>query len=166
MNRHEIVNRFIYDPEYKNMCKQIANEDADDLYQEIVLILLEMPYEKVEAINDTCMKCFFYVVASRQYNSVTSPFHKKYRKEAQFIQKHGADILQLMQSTAPDDDLMQKIDRAIKDVQWYDSGILSLYAEHGTLQRVSDMVGIPLKSIHHTVSNTRKLIRKKIKKYD
>lgn len=166
MNRHEIVDAFISDPEYKNMCKQISGDNADDLYQELVLILLEMPYEKVEAINASCIKCFFYTVASRQYRSVNSPFHKKYRKDAQFIQKHGADIMQLMESTAPDEELIKKVDRASKDVPWYDIGILSLYAEHGTLQKVSDMVGIPLKSIHHTVTNTRTLIKKKIKKYE
>lgn len=166
MNRHDIVESFISDPEYKSMCSQIAGADADDLYQELVLILLEMPHDRVEKINESCIKCFFYTVASRQYRSATSPFHTKYRKHGEFISKHASDINKFMETTLPDDDLIRKVGRAVKDVYWYDIRILSLYAEHGTFQKVSDLVGIPLKSIHHTVTNTRKLIKKKINKYD
>lgn len=166
MNRHDIVNSLISDPEYKSMCVQIAGDDAEDLYQEIALIILEMPFERVERIDGTCLKCFIYVVARNQYCSKTSPFHKKFRKDAVFIKNHGNDILQLMESSLPDEDLLTKIDRAFNGLYWYDSAILSLYISKGTLKEVSDSTGIPLKSIHHTVMNTRKLLKKKIKRYD
>lgn len=165
MNRADIISEFVSDPTYKDMCNQIARADADDLYQELVLILLEMPADKLEKVNGSCMKCFFYTTAYNQYCSATSPFHKKYRKDATFIHQHRDAILQLMQSTEPDEDLIDKMNMAVKAVDWYDSEIMQLYAQHGTLQKVSDLVGIPLKSIHHTVTNTRNLIKKKINKY-
>ena len=168
MSRDEIISQIVKDNDYRKMCEQICfmEDAADDLYQEIVLIILEMTEERIQAIGDTCLKCFFYVVARNQYCSKNSAFHRKYRKEAIVLREHARDIAQAMQSSCIEQDFLDKVERAMKTVQWYDEGILSLYIEHGTLQKVSNLVGIPLKSIHHTVSSTRKILKKKIKRYE
>lgn len=166
MNRDSIIDAFVKDPEYRKICVQIGGAYADDLYQELVLVILELPDSKLQQISDTCIKCFYYRLAKHQFCSNNSAFHKKYRKDDTVIREHREDIAQASQSSAPDPELLRKVHQAVKDVYWYDSGILSLYAEKGTLQEVSNCTGIPLKSVHDTVANTRKIIKKKIKKYE
>lgn len=55
--------------------------DADDLEQEIYMILLEYNRDKIiEMYNNKQLKFFIVGVVQRQYNSKTSPFFKKYKK--------------------------------------------------------------------------------------
>lgn len=55
--------------------------DADDLEQEIYMILLEYNKDKIiEMYEKKQLKFFIVGVIQRQYNSKTSPFYKKYKK--------------------------------------------------------------------------------------
>lgn len=55
--------------------------DADDLEQEIYMILLEYNRDKIiEMYQNKQLKFFIVGVVQRQYNSKTSPFYKKYKK--------------------------------------------------------------------------------------
>lgn len=166
MNRDSIISAFVADPDYRKICKQIAGSYADDLYQELVVVILELPEEKLHRISETCIKCFYYKLAKHQFCSRNSAFHKKYRKGDEIVRDHVNDIILASQSDEIDPDLLHKVERAVSEVYWYDSGILSLYAEKGTFKEVSECTGIPLISVFNTVSNARKIIKKKIKKYE
>lgn len=63
----------------KNMNVKLL--DADDLEQEIYMILLEYNRDKIiEMYQNKQLKFFIVGVVQRQYNSKTSPFYKKYKK--------------------------------------------------------------------------------------
>jgi hypothetical protein len=60
---------------------QVAEQDADDLEQEIYTILLEYDSDKIiEMYSKKQLKFFLVGVIQRQYFSKTSPFYKKYTK--------------------------------------------------------------------------------------
>lgn len=60
---------------------QVAEQDADDLEQEIYTILLEYDSNKIiEMYSKKQLKFFLVGVIQRQYFSKTSPFYKKYKK--------------------------------------------------------------------------------------
>lgn len=60
---------------------QVAEQDADDLEQEIYTILLEYDSDKIIEMHSKKQLKFFLVgVIQRQYFSKTSPFYKKYKK--------------------------------------------------------------------------------------
>lgn len=60
---------------------QVAEQDADDLEQEIYTILLEYDSDKIiEMYSKKQLKFFLVGVIQRQYFSKTSPFYKKYKK--------------------------------------------------------------------------------------
>lgn len=74
----------VYD---KNIVKDIISNmrvkanDADDLEQEIYMILMEYNQDKIiELYEKNQLRYFIVGVISRQYNSSTSPFYKKYKK--------------------------------------------------------------------------------------
>jgi DNA-directed RNA polymerase specialized sigma24 family protein len=62
----------------------------------------------------------------------------------------------------PDDEYSEiDIEPILKKVYWYKCDLIRLYAEHGTYQKVSDLTGIPLKSVYTTIIEARKEIKTK-----
>lgn len=60
---------------------KVSAIDYDDLEQEIYMILLEYNKQKIiELYNNNQLKYFIVGIVQRQYNSITSPFYKKYKK--------------------------------------------------------------------------------------
>lgn len=51
------------------------------------------------------------------------------------------------------------IEPAMEKIYWYEAGLIRLYAEHGTFQKVSDITKIPLKSVWTTIVEARKKIK-------
>lgn len=60
---------------------RVKANDADDLEQEIYMILLEYNKDKIiEMYKKKQLRYFIVGIISKQYNSSTSPFYKKYKK--------------------------------------------------------------------------------------
>lgn len=60
---------------------RVSKLDADDLEQEIFMILLEYDKDRIiEMYEKKQLKYFIVGVIQRQYNSKTSPFYKKYKR--------------------------------------------------------------------------------------
>lgn len=72
----------------KEMCEnmRVTSNDIDDFMSELYLILLEYdPAKIVELYEKNQLRYFIVGIISRQYNSKTSPFYKKYKKYYQYI---------------------------------------------------------------------------------
>ena len=60
---------------------RVKSNDIDDLEQEIYMILLEYNQDRIiEMYEKNQLRYFIVGIISRQYNSKTSPFYKKYKK--------------------------------------------------------------------------------------
>lgn len=60
---------------------RVAQNDIDDLIQEIYIILLEYNKDKlIDLYNKKQLRYFLVGIIQRQYHSSTSPFYKKYKK--------------------------------------------------------------------------------------
>lgn len=60
---------------------KVSKNDIDDFVQEIYMILLEYKKDKIiELYEKKQLKFFIVGIVSRQYNSNTSPYYKKYKK--------------------------------------------------------------------------------------
>lgn len=60
---------------------KVSKNDIDDFVQEIYMILLEYKKDKIiDLYNKKQLKFFIVGIVSRQYNSNTSPYYKKYKK--------------------------------------------------------------------------------------
>ena len=67
----------------RDMCvnMRVAQNDIDDLIQEIYIILLEYNKDKlIDLYNKKQLRYFLVGIIQRQYHSSTSPFYKKYKK--------------------------------------------------------------------------------------
>lgn len=60
---------------------RVKSNDIDDLEQEIYMILLEYNQDRIiEMYEKNQLRYFIVGIISRQYNSKTSPFYKKFKK--------------------------------------------------------------------------------------
>jgi hypothetical protein len=67
----------------RDMCvnMRVAQNDIDDLIQEIYVILLEYDRDRlIEIYNRKQLRYFLVGIVKRQYRSCNSPYYKKYKK--------------------------------------------------------------------------------------
>ena len=97
LNREFIIKDFAsHAKEFMKYARNIAGvDDADDLFQECSLMVLEFSEDRIlKYWNPTQgLKPFFLRMLMLQYRSKTSKFHKEYRKQEQFVNKHAAQIV-------------------------------------------------------------------------
>lgn len=89
----------------KDICRNLGvrQQYFDDLVQEVLMILLEMDYSKVEEMYKNKQLNFFLTrIIKNQYLSTTSPFYKKYRKQYEYYDGNITSII--MQEQEEDDD--------------------------------------------------------------
>lgn len=87
----------------RDMCvnMRVAQNDIDDLIQEIYIILLEYNKDKiVELYTKKQLRYFLVGIIQRQYHSSTSPFYKKYKKYYTLVDEN-----QINNSELNDDDI-------------------------------------------------------------
>lgn len=162
MERDKALQLFT-DPAYKAICVNIAGEDADDLYQELFLYLAELPADKLSEITTSCPRCWFATAAKQQYQSTKSRFHKLYRREAHQHRQHYDDVIRsIYDDQSPPDGDMAPIMEAIDSLHWYDYYVLVYYADAGSLRALSRRTKIPVKSLHDSITSSKRIIKKYI----
>lgn len=96
MTRDLIIKHFTDNiKQYQKYARNIAGEDADDLFQECAVMLLEYPEARLIGYwnEKEGLKPIFLKMLSLQFKSKTSYYHKQYRKQEKFIQDKGQDIV-------------------------------------------------------------------------
>lgn len=124
----------------------------DDLRQHIFLELLEKPDAFIVDLNKRGkLKCF---IVKMIYN--TSRFTK-----SRFAKERGKEV---MVDQLPDiiEEVEEEIVIPIDKIKEYDGGLLQLYAEFGTYQRVSTLTGIPVTSVFNTIKKAKRNIKRLI----
>lgn len=180
LNREFIVKHFTRNvKEYQQYAKNIAGQDdADDLFQECTLMLLEFSEERLISYwnHNEGLKPFFIRMLCLQYKSKTSKFHKEYRKQAQFIQRDGQKIVLNGQQLEQEPDInpaeIQKLRENIHTLNGemfpceLEEMAFNLYVETGSLRKA--LAALPgehtnkfdLKRMQELVRKYRRTIKK------
>lgn len=144
----------------------------DDLWQEVMVIYLEMPMEKLEPLvedgNDR-IRAHFINVVKKQLHSSTSPFYYKFRKESEV--RAPGDYNEYLDSITDEDDEENMVDVAYENVKakmhWYDRELYELYIKHynkkGTYKVISKETKIPYGAVATALLRIRNEVRTKIK---
>ena len=156
MTWHELINQTAKDKEIKSICRKIGGNLADDLYQELMIIILEYNKEKLlDIYNKGYYKWFIVKTLTNQFNSNSSPFNKKYRpKELDYLPEHTYD--------KNIDILINKIEVELNKLHWYDKELFKAYITSGSFRKLEKLTGIPFASINRTVNNVKNRIRDNI----
>jgi len=119
----------------KNIAKDRMSDYADDLIQEIILSLYNMPEERIEGMLENG-KLKWYVLSSAglSLRSKTSPFYNKIRKHKMYSRENGL--------AGSDSNIFERIDdtgetliecyyscmlREIENLHWYNKTLLKEY---------------------------------------
>lgn len=152
MRKRAIID-LVSDVELYELAKKLTAKHADDLIQEVALLLLEMSPEKWDELNEGGY-LRWYVVRTIM-NMGTSPrstFATKYKLFETF-----ADIPEGQQAD-PYDEQREKdltiIETLLEDCYWYDQEIVKLWIKEGSYRKVEKVTDIPYKSIGNTVKKT------------
>lgn len=163
MTRDEII-REIQDKEYFNICKKMVggNPIYKDLYQELVITLLEYPEEKIFRIpNVNQAKYFIIGILCNQVHSNRSSFHKTYRTSIPFEERFIEKTEEYDYFT---DKRIEEVEKAIESEHWFDKELFKLYLNQGTYDNIEKKTGIDRSFVFRTIKKTKQRIINKLKK--
>ena len=142
------------DQELYELAEKLCN-CPDDLIQEVVLLLLEMPEEKWQQINEGGYLRFYVVrtmmtMATSKRSSFSKLYdlhnHKKVDHEREDYDWEKEDDIALLETL-------------MDELHWYDREVLKLWLEEGSYRKVGKKVDIPYKSIGNTVNKALEQLR-------
>ena len=153
MTFYELITKTSQDKELRQICRKIGGNLSDDLFQELMVILLEYNEQKlIDIYNKGYYKWFLVKTLTNQFNSNSSPFNKKYRpKDIDYIitdnYDHSIDIM------------IDKVNNKLNQLHWYDRELFKAYIESGSYRKLSKQTDIPFNSISRTINNVKNYIR-------
>ena len=140
------------------LVKNITNNDpdSDDLFQSIVLQLLEKP-DKIEEVPDTQKKYFFIRVVQNNYHSKTSPYqYQRQKYKNKFTELKYEQMNELVDEEMVEYPSMDWIYKELENHTWFDRDLFLLWLELGTFTKVSQETTIPLNSVGKYIKETIK----------
>ena len=94
-------------------------------------------------------------------NDLNNNYYSSDEDGSEQVSESFFNKIQFAENQADDEYNEIDIEPVLKKVYWYKCDLIRLYAEHGTYQKVSDLTGIPLKSVYSTIVEARKEIKAK-----
>lgn len=162
MTRDSIISSLYTDKDITDAINKMHPEELrDDLRQEMFMVILEMPEQKLkERYAEGSLKWYLIRTMLNMIKSDRSNFYMKFRRcHEEITDKH--DIPQVSES---DDELLMKVNNIVDSVHWYEREILLLHADKGkTFKAISNETKIPYRSILETMKNTKHKLKKLIR---
>ena len=152
--RDKAVIDLIGDEELWELAQKICSV-PDDLIQEVALVLMELPQEKWQQINEGGY-LRFYVVRT-MLNMATSP-RSSFSKLYNLHNYEMADYDREEYDQEKEDDL-QLLETLMEELHWYDKKILEMWLEEGSYRKVAAKVDIPFKSIGNSVKRALETLK-------
>jgi DNA-directed RNA polymerase specialized sigma24 family protein len=154
LSKHQAVVDLLADDELRELAVRICHRYADDLIQEVAMVILEMDEDKWTNVNDGGY--LRYYVVRTMMTMATSPRSTFARKHDLFAHsKQVPDIADDADGYDWDqEDDMMIIEALLDSYHWYDKEVLRLWLQEGSYRKVGKKVDIPFKSIGNSVRRT------------
>ena len=133
-----------------------------DLKAEVFLVLCEMNEEKLIGMYERNELKFYIVrVMLNMIKSDRSNFYKSYRNYTEYVDNDTEAIVDFDKL-----DLVDKLQKNLEGLHWYNKEILKLYAIDfkKNAKELSRKTGIPYMSIVRTINKTKKQMKTNIRK--
>ena len=144
--------------------------DAQDLTQEVYIIMLEYNQEKLQTIYDNGhLKFWVARVMLNQYLRSSSPFKKKHHT---YLKDENAIVGDLMHDNSESDisdkivleQRLELVNGIMNDLHFYDKTLFKVYYETDhSIRSLAEATGISTTSIFHTIKNVRNYIIDEVK---
>lgn len=162
MSYENVISEIVNNREIRDIANKIASNKSlsEDLYQEIILKLLELDKEKIKTLYKKKELNYYIVrIAISLYRNPTNDFAKKYHHLPCLKVKESNVVKEIMflnkETERPD---FSKEHKAFKQLSWYEREICKIYAELGSSRKVQEQTGISYRSVAHTVKKSKEWI--------
>ncbi|QDP57743.1 MAG: hypothetical protein Unbinned92contig1004_11 [Prokaryotic dsDNA virus sp.] len=144
--------------------ERIAGKDGPDLLHEVILQLYQTKAETLDGLLERGqMKYWALRVMVNNYNSKTSRYHYKWRKDIERRRKFSRQIRDWWDGdgvAAHRDELLTHIETQLADLPWFDAEVFAIYFEEGhTLDSFAEATGISRHTLYTTIRRVRKRIQ-------
>lgn len=165
--RTELISNLAKDKRFNEAAKKISkgSDYCDDLKQEVLVHLLELPEEKFNIIENL----LFYSVRIMLnfYNSSTSQFYKKYQHHSKFI--FDEDLANTLRELENDeyfdiDKIYEIVEEELNKLYWYDREVFKQYIQVGSYRELEAKTKINKMSLNITSRKVINHLKEKINK--
>jgi len=142
--------------------------DYEDLLHETILILYAIEKRKINKIIEQ-KKLTFYIVRImiNQYQSNTSPYHKKYRKQYKdeqlkqfYIYTKEPLTKEKIQKLEKNEERLKWIDEKLRGFNWFDVSVFKLYyKEKFSLRTMSIATKISKNTLGKSIRNVKNYLK-------
>ena len=151
--------------ELKTISSKITHghQQSDELLQECLLQI----YEKGELIlrkyDDLNIKYYIVAVMKLNWNSKTSRYHYKIRKEQKLYTELHPSFVNYIKDDKEDEETYEEILKAVEEqfteLPWFSKRLFEMYLTLGSLKKVSKQTQIPLASVGRYIREIKYEIR-------
>ena len=143
---------------------RIAGKDGPDLLHEVILQLYQTKDETIDGLLERKqLKYWVLRVMVNNYNSKTSRYHYKWRKDLERRRKFAHHIVDWWDGdgvAAHRDELLTHIEERLADLPWFDAEVFAIYFEDGhTLDSFAESTGISRHTLYTTIRRVRKQLQ-------
>jgi hypothetical protein len=152
-NRDALVDLVIKDIAYKKKCKVFSPDNYEDLYHDIVLLLLEISEERLPTIEN--LPFWFFRVAKNKVSKTGCD--KKLRSEIitdNFTKK--LNPIKQQPSVLTDAEI-KKAERIMIELTEFENRVITAYNQLGNMKKVARFTGIPYASLRIVKDKIRKI---------
>lgn len=173
MTRDSIINLIVNDNEYKSICMKIAKNkiDAEELYSELILMLLELEPNKIENIysasNGVLFKFYVIRCAVNMHKSIHSRYGRNYNKHKNLLSLSNINV------DVPDErepinkdrlhndviSVMNSIEKSYGNEFPYDVKMMEAFMNHKSIRELSRKTKIPFISCYNSLNRIKKKIQ-------
>ena len=155
-----------------NICKKITGNHCmtDDLYQEVLLCLLEYNPSKLKEIESqgyNNIKWFAVRIAMTMWRSPRSTFNYKYNKNNTYELSDNINIANEEENINDYDTASlqnfintEELNQGKKGKYPYDARILHHYLNEGSIRKLHKQTSIPISAIHFSLKKSKDKIKK------
>ena len=158
-----INNNFV---ELQQITKRITqgHQLSDDLLQEVILQMYEKGNIELRGYTDDDIKYYIISWLKLNWNSKTSPFYYKIRKESRnYTELHPSFVN--YNSTEQEDEVISYeqmvtlVEEEFTELNWFSKRLMELYLTLGSLKKVSKQTTIPIASVGRYIREIKYEIR-------
>lgn len=159
MNKEAVIIEVYDNKNVIKYCKAITKE-WEELKSQLILQLLKMSDKKLKhAVDNNYLEYLCFTICKRIVSGNISDSGIFYKKH--LFNDELYDVVDEVDTTY---NLVDEVDEILNNLHWYNKSLFNFYYKDGyNYREISEMTGINIKSVFHTIKLTKDLIKNKIK---
>lgn len=160
MLKNKIIEELYKSKEVDDVLKKIQPADIqDDLRQYVFQVLCEKPDDFIiDLYNQKKIKFYLVKIITNSVFANVSGFYKIHKNSKEVHCEQFEDVV----DEDSNHEFMERCEKEVKELYWYNEVLLRMYAEHGSYRAVSVKTGIPVKSVFNAVRKAKNQIKSNI----